>query len=162
MIPCGRSSFVSALFAEVYIGSSGLLLFVEQRLRSLDIRRSSGYFITHPVKAMRVVNLFFVSLWAVCLATKKPPPKTFANRPIFTPPEGTRVSYPRVVELSDGTILATCSWFNGVGKPYFPIYESKDGGWTWKHISNLTDEVNIHTGRPTRHYGMQTDYVSKG
>jgi hypothetical protein len=68
--------------------------------------------------------------------------KTFANRPIFTPPNGTRVSYPRVVELSDGTILATISWRNpDTPQPYFPIYASKDGGWTWKHISNLTDQV---------------------
>jgi hypothetical protein len=69
--------------------------------------------------------------------------KTFANRPIFTPPNGTRVSYPRVVELSDGTILATISWRNpNASQPYFPIYASKDGGWAWKHISNLTDQVN--------------------
>jgi hypothetical protein len=70
-------------------------------------------------------------------------PKYFSRRPILTPPAGTRVMYPRVTELEDGTILATIG-FRGssVAKPYFPIFESKDGGWTWKHISNLTDKVN--------------------
>ena len=70
--------------------------------------------------------------------------KEFSNRPIFTPPEGSRASYPRVVELTDGTILATVSWRDpDVDLAYFSIYESKDHGWTWKHISNVTDDVRI-------------------
>ncbi|KFY39502.1 hypothetical protein V494_03935 [Pseudogymnoascus sp. VKM F-4513 (FW-928)] len=71
------------------------------------------------------------------------PPKLFNNRVIFTPPQGTKASYPRTVELSDGTLLATISWRDpGSDLPYFPIFQSKDDGWTWKHISNLTDDVN--------------------
>ena len=70
--------------------------------------------------------------------------KEFSNRPIFTPPSGSRVSYPRVVELTDGTILATVSWRDpNATLAYFPIYESKDHGWTWKHISNVTDDVRV-------------------
>jgi hypothetical protein len=91
---------------------------------------------------MRFINSVILGLSASLAGASKPPPKTFANHPIFTPPEGTSVSYPRIVELSDGTILATCSWFQNETDPYFPIYQSKDGGWTWKHISNLTDQVN--------------------
>ncbi|KAL2870575.1 uncharacterized protein BJX67DRAFT_377929 [Aspergillus lucknowensis] len=72
-----------------------------------------------------------------------PPHAEFFNRPIFTPPQGTKASYPRAVELSDGTILATLSWSDPNTKlPYFPIFQSKDDGWTWEHISNLTDDVN--------------------
>jgi serine phosphatase RsbU (regulator of sigma subunit) len=70
-------------------------------------------------------------------------PKFFTNRAIFTPPQGTKASYPRITELSDGTILATIAWKDPkVGLAYFPIFQSKDDGWTWKHISNLTDQVN--------------------
>ena len=70
-------------------------------------------------------------------------PKLFNNHVIFTPPQGTKVSYPRIVELSDGTILATIAWRDPKAPlPYFPIFQSKDNGWTWKHISNLTDQVN--------------------
>jgi hypothetical protein len=70
------------------------------------------------------------------------PSKYFANRPIFTPPANTSVMYPRATELEDGTILATIGWrASPVKKPYFPVFESKDGGWTWKHISNITDKV---------------------
>jgi hypothetical protein len=76
-------------------------------------------------------------------------PEYFSNRPIFTPPEGSKASYPRVVELTDGTILATVSWRDpNVSQAYFPIYESKDHGWTWTHISNVTDDVNLSV--PTR------------
>jgi hypothetical protein len=68
--------------------------------------------------------------------------ETFANRVIFTPTYGSRVSYPRVTELSDGTILATVGWRDpNATRPYFPVFESKDGGASWKHISNLTDQV---------------------
>jgi len=45
------------------------------------------------------------------------------------------------VELDDGTTLATTS-FSGHTPSYFPVFESKDGGATWKYISNLTDQVN--------------------
>lgn len=69
---------------------------------------------------------------------------TFANRIIYTPPEGTLLLYPRVTELSDGTILATIGWRGDppADLPYFPVFASKDGGWSWENISNITDQVN--------------------
>jgi hypothetical protein len=53
--------------------------------------------------------------------------------------------YPRHVELRDGTLLVTASVRSVTGPgnlPAFPIFESKDGGVTFKWISNLTDQVN--------------------
>lgn len=71
-------------------------------------------------------------------------PKYFSNHPIFTPPQGSKAVYPRVAELADGTILATISWRDpDVELPYFPVFASKDKGWTWKHISNITDDVRL-------------------
>jgi hypothetical protein len=76
-----------------------------------------------------------------------PPSGEFPNKLIYYPPNGTTVMYPRAAELSDGTILATIGWrgaptTNNSTKPYFPVFESKNGGWTWKQVSNLTDQVN--------------------
>lgn len=71
---------------------------------------------------------------------------TFSNKVIFTPPQDytdPRVLYARTVELADGTLLAT--WENYSPEPplvYFPIYESKDYGVSWKMISKVTDDVN--------------------
>ncbi|KAL2125995.1 hypothetical protein VTI74DRAFT_1982 [Chaetomium olivicolor] len=93
----------------------------------------------------------------LCLAIKavtaspacpaNPPPfSTFTNRTIYAPPKGSRAIYPRVAELHDGTLLVTASVggnsFSGGAKPAFPVFESKDGGVSWKWISNITDQVN--------------------
>jgi hypothetical protein len=70
----------------------------------------------------------------------------FNNRVIFTPPSNytdPRVLYARTAELPDGTLLAT--WENYSPEPplvYFPIYQSKDSGASWKQISKITDQVN--------------------
>jgi hypothetical protein len=48
--------------------------------------------------------------------------------------------YPRITELSDGTILATAG-LNST-PAVFPVFSSADGGATWEWISNLTDQVN--------------------
>ncbi|KAK0388838.1 hypothetical protein NLU13_5081 [Sarocladium strictum] len=89
------------------------------------------------------VSVTLVAHTAVAEAKKPKCDKEFSNRVIFTPPEGSRALYPRVAELSDGTILATVSWKDpNAALAYFPIYESKDHGWTWTHISNVTDDVN--------------------
>jgi hypothetical protein len=70
----------------------------------------------------------------------------FNNNVIFTPPNNytdPEVLYARTVELSDGTLLAT--WENYSPEPplvYFPIYQSKDGGRSWREISKVTDQVN--------------------
>jgi len=65
----------------------------------------------------------------------------FVNNTIYQPVGNETVTYPRYVELTDGTLIATTSIF-GRDPASFPIFESKDGGATWKYISNLTDEVN--------------------
>lgn len=40
-----------------------------------------------------------------------------------------------------GTLLTT--WENYTPTtPYFPIYRSRDHGFTWKPLSNVTDQVN--------------------
>jgi hypothetical protein len=66
------------------------------------------------------------------------PPTVF-----FRPEKGKSISYPRLVELSDGTILTTVSYSGTInGKPYFPVFASCDGGNTWSWRSNLTDQVN--------------------
>jgi hypothetical protein len=73
-------------------------------------------------------------------------PTTFSDKVIFVPPTNytdPRVLYARTVELSDGTLLAT--WENYSPEPppvYFPIFESKDSGVSWKMISKVTDQVN--------------------
>jgi hypothetical protein len=67
---------------------------------------------------------------------------------IFSPPADyiiPRTLYARSVLLDNGDLLAT--WENYSPEPqnnsvYFPIYKSSDHGKSWKHISNVTDQVN--------------------
>lgn len=72
--------------------------------------------------------------------------KTFGPVTIFSPPADyniPRVLYARSVLLDNGDLLAT--WENYSPEPplvYFPIYKSSDHGKSWKHISNVTDQVN--------------------
>jgi hypothetical protein len=66
---------------------------------------------------------------------------TFAQRTIFQPDSKHSIIYPRLAELSDGTILATAA-YGGDRPAYFPIFASTDGGATWEWRSNLTDQVN--------------------
>ena len=65
----------------------------------------------------------------------------FVNNTIYQPTGNQSVTYPRFTELQDGTIIATTS-FSGPVPAYFPIFESKDGGASWEHISDLKDQVN--------------------
>jgi len=61
----------------------------------------------------------------------------------FRPEFNKSISYPRLVELQDGTILATASYSARIdNKAYFPIFSSTDGGSSWTWISNLTDQAN--------------------
>ncbi|CAE7026043.1 hypothetical protein CFE70_003702 [Pyrenophora teres f. teres 0-1] len=69
----------------------------------------------------------------------------FTNNTIFQPTGNDFVSYPRYVELQDGTIIATVR-FSGPSPDYLPIFKSKDGGASWKHVSNITDTVNHWKG----------------
>ncbi|KAK3679461.1 hypothetical protein LTR78_001022 [Recurvomyces mirabilis] len=56
----------------------------------------------------------------------------FVNSTIYATSGSEHSTYPRYTELS----------LSGHSPPYFPIFESKDGGASWKYISNLTDQVN--------------------
>jgi hypothetical protein len=80
----------------------------------------------------------------------KPPPKpplpkprpfgTFGENVIWWPDVNHTIFYPRITELSDGTILATAGLDSSPA--VFPIFSSGDGGASWKWISNMTDQVN--------------------
>ncbi|KAM3083288.1 hypothetical protein ACMFMG_003943 [Clarireedia jacksonii] len=94
--------------------------------------------------------LFFTLLAAVLetvlAAPALKPFSTFSNVTIFTPGANWTdpgVLYARTVELPGNVLLAT--WENYSPEPplvYFPIFRSTDGGETWHHISNVTDQVN--------------------
>ncbi len=74
-------------------------------------------------------------------AGSKPSPfGTFSENVIYWPPTNLTILYPRLTELSDGTILATAGL--NTSPPVFPVFSSSDGGASWKWISNLTDQVN--------------------
>ncbi|KAK6852966.1 hypothetical protein PG995_011517 [Apiospora arundinis] len=66
----------------------------------------------------------------------------FTNNTIYQTTGREAITYPRYAELEDGTILATASLSGQGGRGYFPIFESTDGGASWKQVSNLTDTVN--------------------
>ncbi|KAI2484747.1 Glycoside hydrolase family 93 protein [Pyrenophora tritici-repentis] len=65
----------------------------------------------------------------------------FTNNTIYQPKGNESLFYPRYVELQDGSILATTS-LRGPSPGYLPIFKSKDGGASWKHISNIQDTAN--------------------
>jgi len=83
----------------------------------------------------------FMAVLALPSHTEPKPYGFFVNNTIYQPTGNQSVFYPRFAELQDGTILATTSLL-GVSPGYFPIFESKNGGASWKYISNLTDQVN--------------------
>lgn len=60
----------------------------------------------------------------------------------YTDPE---VLYARTVELTLSNNILLATWENYSPEPplvYFPIWRSTDHGASWKHISNVTDQVN--------------------
>ncbi|CZT13640.1 related to BNR/Asp-box repeat domain protein [Rhynchosporium agropyri] len=90
--------------------------------------------------------LLFTSYQAVAAAedTVALPPQPFGhftNNTIHQPIGNETFAYPRYLELTDGTVLATASRYWGTGQPHFLIFETTDGGANWKHLSNLTDRV---------------------
>ncbi|EAA28974.1 glycoside hydrolase family 93 protein [Neurospora crassa] len=100
---------------------------------------------------LKLTTLFLSFHFAVAALAGRckpdPPPfSTFPRRIIYDPPAGKRASYPRHVELKDGTLLVTSSIIGGDffagSNSSFPVFESKDGGVHWKWISNITDQVN--------------------
>jgi hypothetical protein len=95
---------------------------------------------------MKWSTLVLSLLPLVAAAPKQKAPETFSQRVIFTPPadyRDPRVLYARSAQLKDGTLLAT--WENYSPEPpqvYFPIYRSKDGGYTWSELSRVEDTEN--------------------
>jgi hypothetical protein len=65
----------------------------------------------------------------------------FANNTIYQPTDNESITYPRYTELKDGAILATAS-LSGHSPAYFPVFESRDGGASWKWLSDIKDTVN--------------------
>jgi hypothetical protein len=92
---------------------------------------------------MRLSALFLSAVSIVSALPQQEAPDTFARIVVFTPPSDytdPRVLYARSAQLEDGTLLAT--WENYSPEPpkvYFPIYQSKDGGYTWAEISSVQD-----------------------
>jgi hypothetical protein len=70
--------------------------------------------------------------------------ETLTDVTIFTPPstyKNPRTIYARTLFLEENVFLAT--WQNNSPEPpYFPIFQSTDGGSTWAEISRVTDQVN--------------------
>jgi len=95
---------------------------------------------------MRFSTIILSLVSIVSALPQQKAPETFAQRVIFTPPSNytdPRVLYARSAQFSDGTLLAT--WENYSPEPpkvYFPIYQSKDGGYTWKELSRVQDTQN--------------------
>ncbi|ORY13961.1 hypothetical protein BCR34DRAFT_586178 [Clohesyomyces aquaticus] len=94
---------------------------------------------------MKLLSTLLPLLPAV-LALPQAAPSTFSGVVVYTPPStytDPRVLYTRTVQLPDGDILAT--WENYSPEPpavYFPIHRSSDGGYTWKELSRVQDQVN--------------------
>lgn len=71
-----------------------------------------------------------------------------SNVTIFHPPSNDtiipRTLYARTLQLSDGTLLATWENYgpNNNTFPYFPIYQSTDGGASWNERSRVVDTQN--------------------
>lgn len=95
---------------------------------------------------MRFSTVFSSLIAVVSALPQQKAQPTFAQNVIFTPPSNytdPRTLYARSAQLADGTLLAT--WENYSPEPpkvYFPIYQSKDGGETWKELSRVQDTQN--------------------
>lgn len=84
---------------------------------------------------------------------KAPTALTFSNVTIFDPPANytvPRTLYARTLEITErgshgpNVLLATWENYlpNNDSYPYFPIYQSYDGGLTWSERSQVHDQVN--------------------
>ncbi|KAH8703276.1 hypothetical protein BGW36DRAFT_354704 [Talaromyces proteolyticus] len=95
---------------------------------------------------MQLLNHLLQALPLAAAAAASSTPKLFSNKTIFTPPSNyttPRVLYARSVQLANGDLLAT--WENYSPEPplvYFPIYSSKDRGYTWTEIARVQDTAN--------------------
>jgi hypothetical protein len=62
---------------------------------------------------------------------------SFTNQTvIYAPVNNQTLGYPRVAELSDGSLLVACT-LSGNYPAYFPVFKSNDGGVTWNWLSNI-------------------------
>jgi hypothetical protein len=92
---------------------------------------------------MRLSTLFLSLVSVVSALPQQSAPSTFSQRVIYTPPSDyndPQTLYARSAQLADGTLLAT--WENYSPEPpmvYFPIYQSKDGGYSWTELSRVQD-----------------------
>jgi hypothetical protein len=65
------------------------------------------------------------------------PAFSFTNETvIYAPVNSQTLGYPRVTELTDGSILVACT-LSGYYPAFFPIFKSTDGGVTWNWLSNV-------------------------
>lgn len=106
-------------------------------------------YLAHPSSKMQlrdctaVACLAALATLAVGQSTNMTKPKPFGffgDNAIYWPPTNLTIFYPRITELSDGTILATAGLNTNPG--IFPIFSSSDGGASWEWISNMTDQKN--------------------
>lgn len=75
------------------------------------------------------------------------PAYSFTNRTtIYAPVNNQTVGYPRVTELSDGSVLVACT-LSGNFPGYFPIFKSTDGGVTWNWLSNVGGNSTLRNGQ---------------
>jgi hypothetical protein len=62
---------------------------------------------------------------------------SFTNHTVVYAPVNNQVlGYPRVTELSDGSVLIACT-LSGYSPAFFPVFKSIDGGVTWNWLSNV-------------------------
>jgi len=66
----------------------------------------------------------------------------FVNNPIYTPGGKNPSRIPVIVEIQNGTILATVSLRGRRSPAALPIFESKDGGASWKWVTDFENQVN--------------------
>ena len=93
--------------------------------------------------------LSLIPLVSALPSQSKKAPATYSQSVVFTPPANPsnwtdpKVLYARSVQLDNGMLLST--WENYSPEPplvYFPIYVSKDDGYTWTERSRVEDQVN--------------------
>ena len=112
----------------------------------------------HLSPVMRsVLSLLLIASTSILTAALPPkskpiPAPIFSDVTVFSPPANytiPRTLYARTLELKvkcarEGVLLATWENYgpNNDTNPYFPIYQSLDGGLTWSERSRVYDQVN--------------------
>jgi hypothetical protein len=104
---------------------------------------SFGFNNVKKMLSSALVFSFLSMIWLAAIANAFGP-STMYSSPTTDPGPGTL--YARALRLqysgsSNGTMLATFEHYVN-GTPSFPIYRSTNGGVTWAHLSEVTDQVN--------------------